>query len=259
MHVQVGDIVKVVFKNMASRPYSLHGQGMRTAKEYEGALYQDDETSSGDSVAAGATFTYYWEVDESAGPTVTGPNCLGSIYHSAVNPSKDVMSGLIGPLIICKAGILDENNQRHDYVSREYPLLMLAINENLSWYIDENIATYAPTADTSSSEFEESNMYDSVNGLIYNNVPNLNIFCGEWAAWYVMGAGANEDLHQMHFHGQMSIYRTTREHLTDVIEVVPHTVETIEMFATNPGRWLAHCHFGVHTLDGMVVTYLISC
>ena len=259
MRVAVGDIVKVVFKNTASHPFSIHPLGLRTAKEYEGFLYQDDHTSGGDSVAPGATYTYYWEVDESSGPTVTGPNCQGSMYYSAVNPSKDIMSGLIGSLVICKAGILDEFNVRHDYVTREYPLLMLAVNENLSWYLQDNINTYAPGTDPTDEVFQESNMYDSVNALIYNNVPDLDINCGEFAAWYVMGMGANEDLHQMHFHGQMSTIRTTREHLLDVVEVVPFTVETVEMFATNPGRWLAHCHFGVHTKDGMAITFLISC
>ncbi len=30
IHVDVGDKVKVVFKNMASRPYSIHAHGVKT-------------------------------------------------------------------------------------------------------------------------------------------------------------------------------------------------------------------------------------
>ena len=44
---------------------------------------------------------------------------------------------------------------------------MAVIDENKSWYIDENIRKHAPNADTSSEEFIESNrmhsMYDCSN------------------------------------------------------------------------------------------------
>lgn len=257
IHVAVGDIVKVVFKNMASRPYSIHPQGLRYAKAYEGHMYQDGDASVGDAVPSGQTFTYYWEVAQSSGPTATGPNCVGSIYHSAVDPVKDTYSGLIGPLVICKAGILDENNTRHDSISREFPLLMLAFDENQSWYLQDNIAANAPGTDPTTDEFIESNKYDSINGCIYNNLPGLVMHVGETVAWYGMGLGVSEDIHTIHFHGQTFIHRTTHDHTGDVIEVFPGTYETVEMFCNNPGIWLMHCHVGEHTKDGMAATFTI--
>ena len=135
----------------------------------------------------------------------------------------------------------------------------ISFDENESWYLQDNKDANAPGTDTTTDEFHESNLYDCVNGYIYNNLPDLIMHCGEWTAWYVMAVGSNEDLHQMHFHGQLFIYRTTREHTGDVIEVVPHTVERVEMFGTNEGTWLGHCHFGIHTIDGMIITFTVIC
>lgn len=258
IHVAVGDIIKVVFKNMASRAYSFHPQGLRYAKAYEGQLYQDGDTSTGDEVPPGQTFTYYWEVPQSSGPTVTGPNCVGSIYHSAVDPVKDTYSGLVGTLVICKTGILDPSNVRHDSITKEFHLLMLAFDENESWYLQDNIDANAPGTDPTSDLFIESNKYDSINGYIFNNLPGLVMNTGETVAWYGMGLGVSEDIHTIHFHGQTFVHRTTRDHTGDVIEVFPGTYETVEMFCNNPGTWLLHCHVGQHTKDGMVATFKIN-
>ena len=103
IRANVGDIIKVVFKNMASRNYSIHPQGVRYNKSYEGMKYEDDnEYVLGDSVPPGTTFTYIWEVPESSGPAPNGPNCVGSMYHSAVDPVKDTYAGLVGPLVVCR-------------------------------------------------------------------------------------------------------------------------------------------------------------
>lgn len=258
IHVAVGDIVKVVFFNNASRPYSIHPQGLRYAKDFEGHVYQDGEASTGDAVPPGQTYTYYWEVAESSGPTVSGPNCVGSIYHSAVDPVKDTFAGLIGCLAICRTGILNVDNTRLDYISREFPMLMMAFDENLSWYLQDNIDANAPGTDTTTDEFIESNKYDSINGYIYNNLPGLVMNTGETVAWYGMGMGVSEDMHTIHYHGQTYIHRTSHAHRADVLEVFPGTYETAEMFCTNPGVWVIHCHIGVHTKDGMVATYTVN-
>lgn len=50
-------------------------------------------------------------------------------------------SGLIGPLIICRKGVLNENGLRTD-IDREFALLFLVFDENESWYLNENIEKY---------------------------------------------------------------------------------------------------------------------
>lgn len=258
IRAEVGDVIEVMFKNMATRNYSMHAQGLRYNKSYEGMNYQDGfQSSIGDEVAPGNTFTYRWQVPESAGPGANGPNCVNSMYHSAVDMVKDTYSGLVGPIVICRRGTLDKNGTRSDSVKREYAMLFLAFDENRSWYIEQNIKEKCPLADTTTDDFVESNKYDSINGLIYNNIEGLIAKVGENIAWYIMGLGENEDIHTVHFHGQTYSYRTGQTHEGDVVEVFPGTYETVEMFANNRGTWLFHCHVGAHTRDGMIGTYTI--
>ena len=259
IHAGVGDKVKVVFKNAATRPYSIYPMGLRSNKTTEGMVYEDGTTgASGDSVASGATFTYVWDVPVSAGPGPNGPNCIGSIYHSAVDLVKDVYSGLCGPLIICRARILGENDViRSDSVEYEFALLFSAFDESSSWYFSDNLAN-APLADLTSAEFQESNVYDSVNGLIYNNVQGLTMSKLSNVAWYVLALGGEDDMHTAHFHGHTYIYRKHQAHEGDVTEVFPGTAATEMMFCENVGVWLLHCHVESHTEDGMIATFEIT-
>jgi hephaestin len=67
----VGDTIKVVFRNLATRPYSMHPHGVFYNKDSEGAPYNDGRTGAeeaDDAVAPGGTFTYLWPVPERAGP-----------------------------------------------------------------------------------------------------------------------------------------------------------------------------------------------
>ncbi|PYV48720.1 MAG: hypothetical protein DMG94_02750 [Acidobacteria bacterium] len=46
LRAEVGDTIKVVFKNNASRPYSIHPHGVFYAKDSEGAAYQDSTSGT---------------------------------------------------------------------------------------------------------------------------------------------------------------------------------------------------------------------
>src|SRR5690554_5800001 len=84
----VGDIIKVYFKNMASRPYSIHPHGVLYAKEHEGANYGDNLFLNGGRVAPGDMFVYTWEVPERAGPGPSDPSSIVWLYHSHVEESQ---------------------------------------------------------------------------------------------------------------------------------------------------------------------------
>lgn len=65
----------------------------------------------------------------------------------------------MGPLIICREGVLNEKGRRSD-VDYEFVLLFLVFNENESWYLDDNIKKYLnkdPRYFKRSDDFEESN------------------------------------------------------------------------------------------------------
>ena len=71
LRAQVGDTIRVVFRNNATRPYSLHPHGVLYPKSAEGFAYLDSTLSRArldDSIPAGGTYTYVWPVPERAGP-----------------------------------------------------------------------------------------------------------------------------------------------------------------------------------------------
>lgn len=77
---------------------------------------------------------------------------------------QDLYSGLLGPLVVCRPGTLQlsegPGRQRLD-IEKEFALLFMVHDENLSWYLDDNIKKYLgadPDAFVPDEEFEESNM-----------------------------------------------------------------------------------------------------
>lgn len=149
IHVEVGEIFQVVFRNRASRHYGFYAHGVRWIN------FDQDVFENG--VAPDETFRYDFVATE--GPSDTEAACTPFLYTSMVDLVKDTASGLVGPLIVCREGIL-ENGRRLD-VSKELYLFFMVLDENKSWYLDENIQTYAgkpSEVDTSDPEFEESNL-----------------------------------------------------------------------------------------------------
>lgn len=61
IRAEVGDTLKVIFKNMASHNHSMHPHGFRYNKENEG-VSGAGQMSAGNSVAPGSTWEYTWEV-----------------------------------------------------------------------------------------------------------------------------------------------------------------------------------------------------
>lgn len=73
----------------------------------EGALYPDGtygRNKDDDNVPPGKNYTYVWPVREEYAPAPADANCLTWVYHSHIDAPKDIFSGLIGPLLVCKEG-----------------------------------------------------------------------------------------------------------------------------------------------------------
>ena len=137
----VGDTIKVVFRNNATHPYSMHPHGVLYAKDSEGADYNDN-TSGADKadgcVAPGASHTYTWQIPERAGPGPNDPSSIFWLYHSHCDELRDVASGLFGGFIVTRQGMALPDGRPKD-VDHEFVNMYIAINENQSWYLDDNI------------------------------------------------------------------------------------------------------------------------
>ena len=85
------------------------------------------------------------------------------------------------------------------------------LDENESWYLDENIDKYCkkPGNKTNLKEdedFKESNQMYAINGFVFGNLEGLKMYQTEKVDWYLVGMGNEADMHTVHFHGQTFIY-----------------------------------------------------
>lgn len=58
-------------------------------------------------VPPNGTFGYVWSLTSDDGPLKGDPQCLTQLYQSTVSPERDLASGLVGTLLICKYEALD--------------------------------------------------------------------------------------------------------------------------------------------------------
>lgn len=58
-------------------------------------------------VAPNSTFGYIWKLTRDDGPLKDDPECLTQLYRSMVVPEKDLASGLVGTLLVCKNEAID--------------------------------------------------------------------------------------------------------------------------------------------------------
>ncbi len=59
----------------------------------------------GSHVGPGESFTYVWQVLE--GPSPSDSPCIPYLYYSGTDSVMDTNAGLVGPLLVCKEGVLD--------------------------------------------------------------------------------------------------------------------------------------------------------
>ncbi|XP_072482697.1 hephaestin isoform X5 [Notamacropus eugenii] len=246
---EIGDILTVVFKNNASRPYSLHAHGVL-----------EQGAGSVQPAEPGEVIMYQWNVPERAGPGPNDSACIPWIYYSDVDPIKDMYSGLVGPLVICQKGTLKVTGTRRD-VDRDFALLFLIFDENKSWYLEENVATYGSQdsghRNLQDETFLESNKMHAINGKLYANLRGLTMYQGERVGWYMLAMGQDIDLHTVHFHAESFLYQNGESYRADVVDLFPGTFEAVEMVASNPGTWLMHCHVADHVHAGMETLFTV--
>jgi FtsP/CotA-like multicopper oxidase with cupredoxin domain len=107
IRAEVGDTIRVVYRNNCNFPNSIHVHGLLYAKTSEGSPYDDGTPGGikpGDSVKPKQTYTYVWHVPERAGPAANDPSSILWMYHSHTNDYRDFNSGLVGPLIVTARG-----------------------------------------------------------------------------------------------------------------------------------------------------------
>jgi FtsP/CotA-like multicopper oxidase with cupredoxin domain len=257
IEAEVGDTIRVVFRNNTRFPASMHPHGVLYAKSSEGSRYDDGTSPAAkrdDRVRPGGTYTYVWKVPERAGPADHDDSSVGWMYHGHVDEVADTYSGLMGPLIVTRKGMARPDGSPMD-VDREIFSLFMVVDENQSQYLDQNVRRYARdprSVNVDDEGFHESNLMHSINGYVYGNGPRIVLRSGERVRWYTMSMGTEVDLHTPHWHGNTV---TEMGHRTDVVSLLPASMAMVDMVPDNPGIWLFHCHVSDHISAGMSTRY----
>ncbi|XP_039255129.2 ceruloplasmin-like [Styela clava] len=198
LKMEIGDEVKVIFKNMATIKFNVLPMGVYTVGIMQGPV---------PPAKPGETVTYTWQVRPELAPNPDQPDCFASAYYSVADFRRDAYSGARGPMVICRRGTL--NQKKGGMADKEFSLLFYITDENLSHYIDENIREFAKadpkTFDKKDKSFVESNKMNHINGFLYH-VPELNMEKGELVRWHLFAEG-EEDIHTVHFHANAFVHQ----------------------------------------------------
>lgn len=245
-----GDTLKIHFLNRSDKPLSIHPHGVRYDEQNEGA----DHKGPGAYVEPNQTFTYTWQVDESAAPGPADPSSIVWLYHSHVDSVTEVYDGLIGTLVVTRKGMeRSYDDPRPKDVDTSFTALFMIFNENGRPVIDNqgNIQTPSPGSD----EEQEGHLKHAINGYIFGNLPGLEVKQGQRVRWHLVGMGTEVDLHTAHWHGKTVLEQGRR---TDVVELLPASMKTVDMVADNPGKWMFHCHVADHITAGMSAHWTVN-
>jgi manganese oxidase len=268
LHAEVGDTIVVHFRNNTRLSIGIHPHGVLYDKSSEGAHYSTDTPmdpdgheaqdmpKTGADVKPDGEYTYRWAVPERAGPGLSDPDSVAWLYHAHDHEGVDIYAGLIGAIIVTRAGQANPNGTPKD-VDREFVTLFMIFDENLSPYLDANIQKFAGAPESvakENEEFKESNKKHAINGLLYGNLNGLVMHPGDRVRWYVIGLGNENDIHTAHWHGNTVLRHGSR---IDTVNVFPATTEVVDMRPDNVGTWLFHCHVTDHMAGGMMTRYTV--
>jgi FtsP/CotA-like multicopper oxidase with cupredoxin domain len=262
IHAEVGDTIKVIFRNNGDHPYSIHPHGVFYKKDSEGAPYQDGTSGndkSDDGVPPGGMHTYTWEVPERTGPGPMDPSSVMWMYHSHVDEVKDPNTGLMGAMIVTARGKAKPDGSPKD-VDRELVVMFSQIHEEDSWYFLKNVKVAdhpMPPPPGLTQNFYPFFVTFSINGFSHGTMPleAMTVRKGERVRWYAMSSTNDFDFHTPHWHGNVV---TVNQMRTDVAFMGPMQMVTADMIPDNEGTWLLHCHVSFHNTAGMTGRYAVA-
>lgn len=222
IRVTEGDRVRILFTNKLPVPTAIHWHGIEVPNSMDGVPDMTQEP-----IEPGDIFTYEFE----ARPSGT------FMYHSHFEPDVQVSVGLYAPFVI-------------DSKEPDNPAPDVDVSLMLSeWRVDDG-RTFAAMP----MEGMEPN-YFTINGKAYPSTETINVKRGDRVRLRLYGIG--QFVHPMHLHGVPFQIVATDGHpvpeaarLTkDTVLVSPGERYDIEFVATEPGKWMLHCHISHHTTN----------
>ncbi|KAM4585597.1 venom prothrombin activator oscutarin-C non-catalytic subunit [Fundulus diaphanus] len=260
IRTEVNDLLTVIFKNKAKRPYSFHLHGVYDRNQHVGAAQSSSPSGvPGEPVPPGESRSYNWKISKKQGPSDPEFNCKTGAYYSTVDKERDLHSGLIGPLVVCKSGTL-QNHPNPPLDIQDFSLLFHTFDETKSWYHEENLQKYcAPPcqANTEDPWYHISNKFAAINGYVAETLPGLIVAQHQPVRWHLLNVGGDTEYHAVHFHGLPFTIQAKQEHRMGIFNLFPGVYGTVEMKPPTVGTWLVECTIGDYQLAGMRAKLLV--
>ncbi|XP_036596430.1 coagulation factor VIII isoform X2 [Trichosurus vulpecula] len=236
IRAEVYDTVVITLKNMASHPVSLHAIGISYWKASEGARYNDQTNymeKRDDKVAPGASYTYVWHVLKENSPMDHDPPCLTYSYLSHVDTVKDLNTGLIGALLVCKEGSLKRDGTQH---LQDFVLLFAVFDEGKSWHSEPD----GPK--TQAQAYQSKKLYSkfhTINGYVNGSLPDLLVCHRKLVHWHVIGMGTAPEVHSIFLENHTFL---VRNHRLTSLEISPATFLTAQTLPMDTDGMEAYVH-----------------
>ena len=266
IRAEVGDTIKIVFKNNLHRPVQhpharralrqgLRGRAVRRRHHRRAARATTPSRRA-------TTYTYDYKVPERAGPGPMDGSSVMWMYHSHTDEVGDTYSGLVGPMVITRGRHGPAGRHARATSTARSSRVFQVTTRTRAWYLRRRTwqarrPTRPVTRTTRTSA--SRNLMHSINGYVYGNQPLARsarmTASGEHVRWYLMGMGTEVDLHTPHWHGNTVTPTGMR---TDVVELLPAQMVTADMTPDDPGIWLFHCHVNDHIPAGMITRYQVA-
>ena len=229
LRIPYGQRVRIEVTNELPEPTTVHWHGIAVPNAMDGV-----PGVTQDPIEPGETFTYEFDAIP-AGRASEGGTFF---YHSHFEEDRQVGLGLSGPLVI-----EPPSPERYD-VERT-----VMINE---WNVDVARSETRPPMEM---EGMLPNFF-TLNGKSYPATETIQVDRGDRVLLRVVGAG--QFTHPMHLHGTDFEIVAKDGHpvagepqRADVVQIAPGERYDLAFTATEPGKWIFHCHIGHHlTNDG---------
>uniref|UniRef100_A0A8C7JD97 Coagulation factor VIII n=1 Tax=Oncorhynchus kisutch TaxID=8019 RepID=A0A8C7JD97_ONCKI len=232
---QVDEHFQIVFKNLASRPFNIYPNGLTKISPLRKTGNEGEKDLRSLAVPPNGTYGYMWKLTAEDGPLERDPQCLTRLYQSTINPERDVATGLVGPLLICKKDSMDTRGRLvgPDKVKQ---LMFAVFDENKSWNINDNIQKYSrdpSMVNPTDPDFYNSNVIYNVNGIMFNG-QMIQVCKDDVTFWHLANVGTQSDFLSVYFTGNPFMRDNVYE---SVLTLFPMSGETVTMETELIGEW----------------------
>lgn len=245
MRAEVGDTIVVVLRNHTHQQLDIAPHGLHVVSAPPKAL------------APGKTGTYRWAATDDAGPGPSDGSSFLWTYTPSDRTSGIMASGLIGPIIVTRRGMARADGSPTD-VDRELVIGFREEDESESVMLPENVADgatnprHVPTK-VAAIPFGR-NVFVSLNGFGYGNMPMLTMHRGERVRWYLFSSESTFDFHAPTWTGNTVVWNGQR---ADTIALGVSDRAIADMVPDDLGVWKIYCTLNIHLGAGMEARYTV--